>query len=60
RTPAPVRSLWLECPAPLRRQRALARDGEIFAPHWDSWAAQEETQIAAERPIALVDEIVHT
>ena len=26
----------------LRRARALGRDGEVFAPHWEDWAAQEE------------------
>lgn len=25
----------------VRRDRALARDGETFAAHWDDWAAQE-------------------
>lgn len=27
--------------AGLRRDRALARDGATFAPHWEEWAAQE-------------------
>ncbi|RJK96715.1 dephospho-CoA kinase [Vallicoccus soli] len=40
--------VWLDAPAPLRRQRALARDGEAYAPHWDRWAAQEEAHHAAE------------
>ena len=57
---AGVWSVWLECPETVRRTRALGRDGDVFAPHWDRWARQEDAQIAAERPIALVDEILHT
>lgn len=33
--------VWLEAPEGLRRERALARDGQTFAPHWERWAAQE-------------------
>lgn len=54
-----VWSVWLECPAELRRERALGRDGDMFAPHWDLWARQEEAQLSAERPLALVSEIAH-
>jgi uridine kinase len=41
--------IWLEAAAPARRQRALDRDGETFAPHWDRWAAQEDAMLARER-----------
>jgi uridine kinase len=41
--------VWLEVPAPTRKQRALDRDGETFAPHWDRWAAQEDAMLARER-----------
>lgn len=59
RADAPVvRSVWVACSEPLRRARALRRDGEMFAPHWDAWAAQEAAHIAAEQPRALVDRIV--
>lgn len=34
--------VWLDGPAPVRRRRAIDRDGEAFARHWDMWAAQEE------------------
>jgi para-aminobenzoate synthetase len=40
---------WLEVPAPVRRQRALDRDGPTFAPYWDQWAAQEDLMLARER-----------
>ena len=51
--------VWVACPAPLRRARALVRDGAIFTPHWDAWAAQERDHFAAAQPIARVNEILH-
>lgn len=54
-----VYSIWIECPGAVRRARALQRDGEMFRPHWDRWAAQEEAHIAREAPIALADEVKH-
>ena len=42
-------SVWLTAPTATRRERALCRDGEVFAPHWDSWAAQED-QLFGSRP----------
>lgn len=54
-----VHSIWLECPAAVRRARALNRDGETFRPHWDRWAAQEEAHLAREAPIALAVEVMH-
>jgi uridine kinase len=38
--------VWLEVPAPVRKRRALDRDGATFAPHWDRWAAQEDAMLA--------------
>lgn len=36
--------------AGLRRDRALARDGATFAPHWQEWAAQE-AELFSRRPL---------
>ena len=47
--------IWLELDAEERRRRALERDGELFAPHWDEWAAQEVAFAAREHPIELAD-----
>lgn len=33
--------VWVEAPAPVRRARGLARDGDAFAPHWEQWAREE-------------------
>jgi len=39
---------WMEAPESVRKKRALDRDGETFAPHWDMWAAQEDAMLARE------------
>ena len=50
-----VCSVWLHLDADVRKRRALARDGEVYAPHWDRWAAQEEELYARHRPWELAD-----
>lgn len=40
--------IWVQVPDGTRKERALARDGEIFASHWDSWAAQEDTYLGGD------------
>ncbi len=47
--------IWMELADDIRKRRALARDGDTFAPHWASWAAQEERFAAREQPRALAD-----
>lgn len=48
-------ALWVQLDDATRKQRALARDGDTYAPHWDRWAAQELRFIAREDPRALAD-----
>lgn len=50
--------IWLERDAEERRRRALDRDGDLFAPHWDEWAAQEAAFAAREHPTELADAIL--
>ncbi|WP_413248681.1 chorismate-binding protein [Sinomonas flava] len=38
--------VWVEAEAAERKRRALERDGETYAPHWDRWAAQEDVWLA--------------
>lgn len=59
---APLASLrvWLEADDDVRRDRAIGRDGEVFAREWERWAAQEATFIAAEQPSALADVVLRT
>jgi uridine kinase len=52
--------VWLEAPTAVRKQRALDRDGETFAPYWDMWAAQEEAMLARERTRERADLVLKT
>lgn len=61
-TPASVAradlTVWLELPAAERRARALARDGAVFAAHWDEWAEQEAEHWRTGRPAELADLVI--
>jgi uridine kinase len=50
--------IWLEEPEPVRKKRALDRDGATFAPYWDMWAAQEEAMLAREHTPARADLVI--
>ncbi len=41
--------VWVDAPDDVRRKRALDRDGDVFAPYWDQWAADEVAVHARER-----------
>ena len=50
---------WLELPPARRRERALARRyGELYAPHWERWARQEDAFVARERPQERADLVI--
>ncbi len=51
-------AVWIELDAATRKRRALARDGDSFAAHWDRWAKQEAEVIASECPAALADLVI--
>lgn len=50
-------TIWVELDDSTRKKRALERDGDAYAPHWERWARQELRFIAREKPKALADEI---
>jgi uridine kinase len=50
--------VWVELDEPTRKARALERDGEMYAPHWDRWAAQEQRFFDRERPDLLADLVI--
>lgn len=50
--------LWIESPEAVRRERALARDGETYAPHWNRWAAQEAAWAVVDPVPAAADILV--
>lgn len=51
-------AVWVELDARTRKARALARDGDGYAPYWDRWSAQEDAFIDREHPQALADLII--
>lgn len=51
---------WLEADSEVRKQRALERDGEMFAPHWTRWALQEDRFYSTHRSWELADSVVQT
>jgi uridine kinase len=40
--------VWLEMVTPIRKQRAISRDGAGYAANWDRWANQEQIMLARE------------
>jgi uridine kinase len=50
--------VWLEAAPSARKQRALDRDGDTFAPYWDMWAAQEDAMLARERTPERADVVI--
>jgi len=51
-------TIWVELDDTTRKKRALERDGDTYAPHWERWAKQELRFIARENPNALAVEIL--
>jgi uridine kinase len=52
--------VWVDADASLRRERALARDGDDYAPWFAAWARQEQTHHARERTHERADLVVMT
>jgi|NGEPerStandDraft_6_1074524.scaffolds.fasta_scaffold275478_1 hypothetical protein len=50
--------VWLDAPEPLRRERALTRDGPSYAPYWQRWADQESAYLSAQQPWRRADLIL--
>jgi uridine kinase len=42
--------VYLDTPEPVRFERAMARDGETYRPHWPRWARQEQELLAGDDP----------
>lgn len=52
--------VWLEADDAVRKDRALRRDGEVFAREWDRWAAGEERLLARDRIRDRADVVLDT
>jgi len=50
--------VWVELDASTRKRRAISRDGDDYARHWDRWAAQEARFAAREHPEQVADLVV--
>ena len=50
--------VWLEAAAAVREKRALERDGAVFAPYWEQWAAQEDAMLTRERTPERADVVI--
>lgn len=50
--------VWVAAPHHLRRRRSIERDGEVFAPHWQRWAAAEAAHFAEQRTRERADVVV--
>lgn len=50
--------IWVESGEEQRKARALARDGDLYRPHWDRWAAQERRHFDRDTPRAFATRIV--
>jgi uridine kinase len=51
---------WVEADSDTRKQRALERDGDMFAPHWTRWALQEDRFYRLHNSRDLADHIIST
>jgi uridine kinase len=50
--------VWVDAPANVRKGRALTRDGDVFAPYWEQWAADEARVLAREGTRDRADVVV--
>ncbi|MGA1838399.1 ATP-binding protein [Herbiconiux sp. 11R-BC] len=53
-------AVWVETDDAARKQRALERDGELYAREWDRWEAQWRAFVRRENPRTLATMIVPT
>lgn len=52
--------VWMELDDAERQRRALDRDGEIFAPHWEDWSRQVEEHLSREQTRSRADVVIDT
>jgi len=50
--------VWVDAPYDLRMRRGIERDGDAFAPHWESWAEAEQVHFARHRTRQRADLVV--
>jgi hypothetical protein len=57
-SPFASQRFWVEADSEVRQQRALERDGDMFAPHWNRWSLQEDRFYAIHRSPQLADVVI--
>ena len=57
-SPFATQRYWVEADADVRRERALGRDGDMFAPHWVRWALQEDRFYSIHQSPQLADVVM--
>ncbi|WP_106847725.1 uridine kinase [Blastococcus sp. Marseille-P5729] len=50
--------VWVDVPAEIRYERAMARDGASYAGHWEQWARQEEAHYAVNATVSRADLVI--
>jgi hypothetical protein len=49
---------WVELGDAARRARAMAREGSVYAGHWEMWSEQEEEYLRSDQPAQRADLLV--
>ena len=52
--------IWMDAERSTRESRAIGRDGEMFAPHWENWAEQEQLHFGREETPERADLVILT
>ncbi len=52
--------IWVDADDATRHARAMAREADVYRPHWDAWHAQERAHWDSHRPWELADLVVGT
>ena len=52
--------VWVEADHDVRMARGIERDGDAFAPYWETWAAEEAEEFARHRTRERADLVLRT
>ena len=59
-SPFATERYWVEADSVVRKKRAVERDGDMFAPHWERWALQEDRFYQIHQSPGLADVVITT
>ena len=52
--------VWMDADPEVRMARGIARDGEVYRPYWQRWAAQESALFQADDTASRADIVIDT